>query len=57
MGSPQQSKIFHSKEIDNQINLAKQHQPARIRIKMNSFTDLDIIHKISEASMAGVKLK
>lgn len=55
--APSNLKSSILKEIDNQINLAKQHQPARIRIKMNSFTDLDIIHKISEASMAGVKIE
>lgn len=55
--APSNLKSSILKEIDNQINLAKQHQSARIRIKMNSFTDLDIIHKISEASMAGVKIE
>lgn len=42
--------------IDDQIALAKNNQPARIRIKMNSFTDLDIIKKIADASKAGVKV-
>ena len=55
--APSNLKSSILKEIDSQINLAKQHQPARIRIKMNSFTDLDIIRKISEASMAGVKIE
>ena len=55
--APSNLKSSILKEIDNQINLAKQHKPARIRIKMNSFTDLDIIRKISEASMAGVKIE
>lgn len=55
--APSNLKSSILKEIDDQINLAKQHQPARIRIKMNSFTDLDIIRKISEASIAGVKIE
>lgn len=55
--APSNLKSSILKEIDNQITLAKQNQPARIRIKMNSFTDLDIIRKISEASIAGVKIE
>lgn len=55
--APSNLKSSILKEIDNQITLAKQYQPAKIRIKMNSFTDLDIIRKISEASIAGVKIE
>ena len=55
--APSNLKSSILKEIDNQITLAKQYQPAKIRIKMNSFTDLDIIRKISEASIAGVKIQ
>ena len=55
--APSNLKSSILKEIDNQINLATKPQLAGIRIKMNSFTDLDIIHKISEASMAGVKIE
>lgn len=55
--APSNLKSSILKEIDNQITLAKQYQPAKIRIKMNSFTDLDIIRKISEAGIAGVKIE
>lgn len=54
--APSNLKSSIIKEIDNQIHLAKQNKTARIRIKMNSFTDLDIIRKIAEASKAGVKI-
>ncbi len=42
--------------IDEQIEIAKKGQKAYIRIKMNSFTDLDIIKKLIEASKANVKV-
>lgn len=42
--------------IEEQTKLAKEGKPACIRIKMNSFTDLDIINKLTEASKAGVKV-
>lgn len=54
--SPDTLKARIMEKIDTQINNAKQGKPARIMLKMNSITDLDLIHKLSEASCAGVQI-
>jgi polyphosphate kinase len=43
-------------KIDHEIELAKQHRPARIIAKMNALIDPQIIHALYQASMAGVKV-
>ncbi len=42
---------------DEQIELARAGKEARIQVKCNSFTDKDLIEKLIDASMAGVKVK
>lgn len=54
--APSNLKTNILKCIDEQIELAKNKKPAFIRIKMNSFTDLEIMRKMEEASKAGVKI-
>ncbi|WP_296888627.1 RNA degradosome polyphosphate kinase [uncultured Methanobrevibacter sp.] len=43
--------------IDNEIDKAKNNQPAEILMKMNSITDRKIIDKLAEASQCGVPIK
>ncbi|RKJ55447.1 polyphosphate kinase 1 [bacterium 1XD42-1] len=43
--------------IDQEISYANQGEPAEISVKINSLTDKDIIDKLIEASMAGVKIR
>lgn len=43
--------------IEKEIAYAKQGEPAEISVKINSLTDKDIIDKLIEASMAGVKIR
>jgi polyphosphate kinase len=43
--------------IDAEIAAAKQGQPARMTLKINSLEDKDIIAKLYEASQAGVKIQ
>ena len=43
--------------IEQEISYAKQGEPAEISVKINSLTDKDIIDKLIEASMAGVKIR
>lgn len=43
--------------IHEQIEKAKQGQPAAISLKMNSLTDRQLIDALEEASQAGVKIK
>ena len=43
--------------IDNEINKAKNNQPAEITMKMNSLTDRKIINKLAEASQNGVPIR
>lgn len=43
--------------IDNEINKAKNNQPAEILMKMNSLTDRKIIDKLAEASQSGVPIR
>lgn len=52
--SPQQLKTAVMEKIDRQIQRAKEGQPARIMLKMNSVTDLELIEKLQQASQAGV---
>lgn len=43
--------------IDREISFAKRGEPAEIYVKINSLTDKDIIDKLIDASMAGVKIR
>ena len=43
--------------IDNEIDKAKNNQPAEILMKMNSITDRKIIDKLAEASQCGVPIQ
>ncbi len=43
-------------KIDEQIDLVKAGGEGVLLFKMNSLTDLELIHKLSEASQAGVKV-
>ncbi|WP_407432538.1 RNA degradosome polyphosphate kinase [Methanobrevibacter sp.] len=43
--------------IDNEIDKAKNNQPAEILMKMNSITDRKIIDKLAEASQCGVPIR
>ena len=55
--SPFNMRNFFTKNIDNEINLAKQGKNAWMTIKMNSLIDPKMMRKIHEASQAGVKIK
>ncbi|WP_409968124.1 polyphosphate kinase 1 [Bengtsoniella intestinalis] len=48
------NKIFD--QIDGEIQKAIDGQSARVLIKMNSLTEVDTIHKLQEASCAGVEV-
>ena len=50
-----QNKVFAM--IDEEMEHAKNHEPAYVGIKINSLTDKDIIEKLVEASQAGVKIE
>ena len=43
--------------IDEEIAFAKRGEPAKIRLKMNSVTDKDLIDKLYEAAAAGVPVE
>ncbi len=43
--------------IDREIRRAREGEPAKIFLKMNSLTDRDVIDKISEACEAGVEVQ
>ena len=43
--------------IDEEIAFAKRGEPAKIRLKMNSITDKDLIDKLYEAAAAGVPVE
>lgn len=45
------------KRIDREIRIAKEGRRAEIIIKLNSLEDLDMIEKLYEASIAGVKIR
>lgn len=53
--APLQIKQHILDEIDKQIALKKQGQPAGLFFKTNSITDEDVIKKLVEASQAGVE--
>ena len=53
--APLQVKPLILKNIDHQIELARQGEPCGLFFKTNSVTDKEIIDKIAEASQAGVK--
>lgn len=42
--------------MDEEIEAAKKHLPARIILKMNSLTEKEMMNKLVEASKAGVKV-
>ena len=43
--------------IEQEIIAAREGRPAAITVKINSLTDKDVIDKLTEASMAGVKIR
>ena len=53
--APLQVKPLILKNIDHQIELARQGEPCGLFFKTNSVTDKEIIDKIAAASQAGVK--
>ena len=55
--SPHYTKSLFKKFIDNEIESAKLGRDAYIKIKMNSFTSYEMVDKLYEASMAGVKIQ
>ncbi|WP_183327806.1 polyphosphate kinase 1 [Catenisphaera adipataccumulans] len=55
--SPFQLKEAVMKMMDEQIEKASSGQQAKIYLKMNSITDVDLINKIQEASSAGVEIR
>lgn len=55
--APKQLKAPLIAMIDQEIALAKQGQVAEIVIKINSFSDKELIDKLLEASQAGVRIK
>jgi len=54
--SPFSSFNWFIKNIDSEIQSAKAGKPSGIWMKANSLVDKDIIHKLYEASQAGVKI-
>lgn len=54
--SPVSLKATVIKELDLQIERAKQGLEAQAMFKLNSITDMDLINKMVEASQAGVKI-
>ena len=52
--APLQIKPMILKNLDNQIELARQGKPCGAFLKANSVTDKDVMEKIAEASQAGV---
>lgn len=57
MVSPLTLKPAVLRGIDREILLAKAGAPAELVFKLNSLNDIDIIHKLIEASDAGVKIR
>lgn len=55
--SPHFTRSRFNKLIDQQILLAKEGKPARIRLKMNSLSDTQLIDRLYDASNAGVKVE
>lgn len=54
--SPHYTRSKFNKLIDKQIEKALNDQPAMIRLKMNSLSDIKMIDKLYDASRAGVKV-
>jgi len=54
--APGNLRQFFIRSIDNEIDLAKKGQPAKIIGKMNSLVDEEIIDKLYEASNEGVEI-
>ncbi|WP_109300787.1 polyphosphate kinase 1 [Aquimarina sp. AU474] len=54
--SPHYTRSSLVKLIDTEINNSKNGLPARIKLKLNSLSDYDMIDKLYEASRAGVKI-
>ncbi|SHI39064.1 polyphosphate kinase 1 [Aquimarina spongiae] len=54
--SPHYTRSSLVKLINNEITNSKNGLPARIRLKLNSLSDYDMIDKLYEASRAGVKI-
>lgn len=57
LAAPKNMKTMVLHFIDEEIRIAKQGFPAQIIIKINSLTDKDIIDRLIQASMAGVKIR
>ena len=55
--SPGGIRSFIYQKIQREIEAAKNGRPAKIRMKMNSLSDQDIIARLYEASAAGVKIQ
>ena len=56
MVSPHYTRSSLVKLINNEITNSENGLPARIRLKLNSLSDYDMIDKLYEASRAGVKI-
>ncbi len=54
--SPHYTRSSLIKLIDTEIKNSKEGIPARIKLKLNSLSDYDMIDKLYEASRAGVKI-
>lgn len=57
ISAPRTMKPHFLELMDEQIALAQRGEPSRIIVKINSLTDKDLIDKLIEASMAGVKIR
>lgn len=55
--SPISTRAWINESIDNEIKMAKKGYKAEILIKMNNIDDEHVIHKLYDASSAGVKIK
>jgi polyphosphate kinase len=55
--SPGGIRSFIYQKIQREMEAAKNGRPAKIRMKMNSLSDQDIIARLYEASAAGVKIQ
>ncbi|QDJ58138.1 RNA degradosome polyphosphate kinase [Weissella hellenica] len=54
--SPNGIREFMINRLDQAINYAKENRPVRVRMKMNSLSDQEMIAKMYEASHAGVTI-
>ena len=55
--SPGGIRSFICQKIDREMEAAKNGRPAKIRMKMNSLSDQDIIARLYKASAAGVEIQ